>query len=205
VPTDSAEQGQAVIANGVFLFDDAASASSALEVHRTEVIPQVMTGAEELAVDGVGDETYAFTFQSGPAGGPAPSTGSASATSSSSSPEAASRSIQTCSTSWPRRSPPELRNRAETFGRRDEMSLVGSANWGARGRRSPGRGRSAAVPMALRLTAHIMSGFAGRSSGFRALLGLDTALQRARPVGVPVRIGAMGDPQPPSPSLRLTA
>jgi hypothetical protein len=69
VPTDSAEQGQAVIANGVFLFDDAASASSALEVHRTEVIPQVMTGAEELAVDGVGDETYGFTFQSGPAGG----------------------------------------------------------------------------------------------------------------------------------------
>jgi hypothetical protein len=29
-----------------------------------------MTGAEELAVDGVGDETYGFTFQSGPAGGP---------------------------------------------------------------------------------------------------------------------------------------
>jgi hypothetical protein len=69
VPTDS-EQGQAVIANGVFLFDDAASASSALEVHRTEVTPQVMTGADELELDGVGEEAYGFTFQSGPAGGP---------------------------------------------------------------------------------------------------------------------------------------
>ena len=69
VPTDSSEQGQAVIANGVFIFEDAASASSALEID-AEVIPQVMAGHQEVAVDSVGEETYAFTFQSGPAGGP---------------------------------------------------------------------------------------------------------------------------------------
>ncbi len=70
VPADPAESGQAVIANGVLVFDDGASASSALEVYRTEVIPEVMTGHQELAVDDVGEETYAFTFEGGPAGGP---------------------------------------------------------------------------------------------------------------------------------------
>ncbi len=70
VPAGSAEPDQAVIANGVFVFDDEASASSALEVHRTEVIPQVMAGHRELYVDDVGEDAYAFTFDGGPAGGP---------------------------------------------------------------------------------------------------------------------------------------
>ena len=60
----------AVIGSGVFIFDDAASASTALEVHRSVVVPDAMQGYEEIPVENLGDEAFAFTFASGPAGGP---------------------------------------------------------------------------------------------------------------------------------------
>jgi hypothetical protein len=58
-----------VVGNGVFLFDDSAAASDALDVQRSVVIPEVMQGHDELPADDLGDEAFGFTFASGPAGG----------------------------------------------------------------------------------------------------------------------------------------
>jgi hypothetical protein len=59
-----------VIGSGVFTFDDPASASKALEVHRSVVVPDAMQGYEEIPVANLGDEAFAYTRASGPAGGP---------------------------------------------------------------------------------------------------------------------------------------
>ena len=70
VSSDPPPPDGAVIGSGVFIFDDAASASRALEVHRSVVVPDAMQGYEEIPVENLGDEAFAYTFASGPAGGP---------------------------------------------------------------------------------------------------------------------------------------
>ncbi len=54
----------------MFVFEDAAAAREALEVHRTVVVPAVLQGFEEISPDGLGEDAFGFAFTSGPAGGP---------------------------------------------------------------------------------------------------------------------------------------
>ena len=70
VSTDPPPPVGAIIGSGVFIFKDAAAASEALDVHTSVVVPEVLQGYEEIPVENLGDERFAFTFESGPAGSP---------------------------------------------------------------------------------------------------------------------------------------
>ena len=58
------------IGSGALVFKDAEGAAEAMDTQRSVVIPNATTGSKPLAVSDLGDEAFAFTFDSGPLGKP---------------------------------------------------------------------------------------------------------------------------------------
>jgi hypothetical protein len=58
------------IGNGALVFKDADGATGAMDVQRSVVIPNATHGSKPLSVSDLGDEAFAFTFDSGPLGKP---------------------------------------------------------------------------------------------------------------------------------------
>jgi hypothetical protein len=58
------------IGSGALVFKDADGATGAMDVQRSVVIPNATTGSKPLPVSDLGDEAFAFTFDSGPLGKP---------------------------------------------------------------------------------------------------------------------------------------
>jgi hypothetical protein len=64
---DPATAAFAVVGNAGMVFPDAGAADEALELHRSVGVPSLTVGAEEVPIDQIGDEAFAFTFRYGPA------------------------------------------------------------------------------------------------------------------------------------------
>jgi hypothetical protein len=58
------------VGSGALVFKDADASTKAMDVQRSVVIPNTTRGSEPVAVSDLGDEAFAFTFDSGPLGKP---------------------------------------------------------------------------------------------------------------------------------------
>jgi hypothetical protein len=56
--------------SGAPVFDDADGAAEAMDVQRSVVVPNTTTRSKPLSISDLGDEAFAFTFDSGPLGKP---------------------------------------------------------------------------------------------------------------------------------------
>lgn len=64
----AAESAFVVIGTAGLVFPHSDAAGDALELHRSVGVPNLTIGAEEVSVEGLGDEAFAVTFDFGPAG-----------------------------------------------------------------------------------------------------------------------------------------